>query len=367
MRRDYDSAYKAFYERLFQRWQVPVETQVEVGRRAKTIDVVIKCETEEHRLRLTGTAFAFVRRINSLELKSPEDALDVSNYMLILSRAYGLLAKQPTEAEQLPTQATLTILTSVRPTKILDDLQPELGFFPTSEPGVYLCNNQPIETRIIVATELEVIEKNFPLLILAKGQKLKEFLEEIIRRGLIEYLDVLFQVGVDPDTLMEGVINMAKRRTRYQINMEHFLTAWLEAFPDSADRVAALRQLLKEEERDASLRPASMEALRLLLESKLRHPLEAVALELGAVVASWVEAFPESARRIGPVRELLEEGERNASIQSKLEALSLLLESKFGQLPEALVSKLEALRDVDELDRLYRLALRAQTLDELGL
>jgi len=182
-------------------------------------------------------------------------------------------------------------------------------------------------------------------------------------------------VGVDPDTLMEGMINMAKRRTRYQINMDRFLTAWLEAFPDSADRVAALRQLLKEEERDASLRPVSMEALRLLLESKFRHPLEAVASELGVIVASWVEAFPERALKIGPLRELLEEGERNASreatekalIQSKQEALSLLLESKFGQLPEAIVSKLEALRDVAELDRLYRLALRAQTLEELGL
>ncbi len=313
MRRDYDSAYKAFYERLFQGWQIPVETQVEVGRRAKTIDVVIKCETEEHRLRLTGTAFAFVRRINSLELKSPEDALDVSNYMLILSRAYGLLAKQPTEAEQLPTNATLTILTSVRPTKILDDLQPELGFFPTSEPGVYLCNNQPIETRIIVATELEVIEKNFPLLILAKGQKLKEFLEEIIKRGLTEYLEVLFQVGVDPDTLIEGVREMAKRGTQFQINLERAVTALLEVSPESA----------------------------------------------------W---------RIDPLRELLEEGERNAReatekalIQAKREDLSLLLESRFGQLPEAIVSKLEALRDVAELDRLYRLALRAQTLDELGL
>ena len=31
MRRDYDSTYKAFYEQLFQRWQIPVETQVEVS------------------------------------------------------------------------------------------------------------------------------------------------------------------------------------------------------------------------------------------------------------------------------------------------------------------------------------------------
>ena len=145
--------------------------------------------------------------------------------------------------------------------------------------------------------------------------QLKEFLEEIIKRGLTEYLEVLFQVGVDPDTLIEGVREMAtQRRTRFQINLERAVTALLEVSPESA----------------------------------------------------W---------RIDPLRELLEEGERNASreatekalIQAKREALSLLLENKFGQLPEAVVSKLEALRDVDELDRLYRLALRAQTLEELGL
>ena len=61
MRRDYDSVYKTFYERLFQRWQVPVETQVEVSRRAKSIDVVIRCE-EEHRKRLKNTAFCFFPR-----------------------------------------------------------------------------------------------------------------------------------------------------------------------------------------------------------------------------------------------------------------------------------------------------------------
>jgi hypothetical protein len=152
---------------------------------------------------------------------------------------------------------------------------------------------------------LEVIEKNFPLLILAKGKKLREF-EEIIKRGLTEYLEVLFQVGVDPDTVMEGVVDMAKQQTKYQINMERFLTVWLEA-------------------------------------------------------------FPESAHRIAPLREALDINTREALIQAKREALSLLLESKFGQLPEAAVSKLEALREVEELDRLYRLALRAQTLEELGL
>ncbi len=46
MPKDYDSAYKEFYERLFQNWNIPVETQVEVSRRARSIDVVIKCDVK---------------------------------------------------------------------------------------------------------------------------------------------------------------------------------------------------------------------------------------------------------------------------------------------------------------------------------
>jgi hypothetical protein len=39
-------------------------------------------------------------------------------------------------------------------------LKTELGFVPTSEPGIYF-SDQEIERRIIVATELDVIEKNY--------------------------------------------------------------------------------------------------------------------------------------------------------------------------------------------------------------
>jgi len=45
----------------------------------------------------------------------------------------------------------------------------------------------------------------------------------------------------------------------------------------------------------------------------------------------------------------------------------LLLESKFGPLSEEFVSALEAVRDVNELTQLYKRALRARMLEEVGL
>ena len=314
MPQDYDAAYKAFYERLFQGWNIPIETQVEVSRRARSIDAVIRCQ-KVHLQRLQGTAFGFFLLINILELKGPEDALNRADYMRTVSRAYGLLAKQRTEAYGLPRNATLTIVCSVRPDTILDRLQSEFGFVPTDEPGGYI-SDQELQRRIIVATELEVIPKNYPLLILSKGPKLLEFFEEVVNKGLTEYVEVLFQVAVDidPETLTEGVIKMAEMHPEYKANLERAVAKWLTFSPDSVQRIAPLQQLLEERGRDASIRAS-----------------------------------------------------REAMIQAKQEALSLLLESKFGPLSEELAPKLEALSDVEELNRLYRRALDAQTLEEIGL
>jgi len=43
----------------------------------------------------------------------------------------------------------------------------------------------------------------------------------------------------------------------------------------------------------------------------------------------------------------------------------MLLKSKFSPLPEAFASTLEELSDIDELNRLFKRALDAQTLEEV--
>ena len=328
MPQDYDSAYKAFYERLFQKWNIPVETEVEVSRRARTIDLVIKCLTAHIQL-LKDTAFWFFRRTNSLELKSPEDPLTVSGYLLIISRIYALLSKQKEYENQLPSNATLTIVCSVRPDKILDDMKKEFGFSPTKKPGVYLSNKLGIETRIIVATELDVIEKNYPLLILAKGEKLLEFFEEIVRKNLTEYVEITLRVGVsiDPETLIEGVRKMRERSPEYQASLERAFTNLFTFSPESMERISPFREVLEEQR----------------------------------------QALEEQRQELEEQRRELEEEKRNTAIQAKREALSLLLESKFGSPSETLISQLSALRDVDKLNRLYRQALDARTLDEVDI
>ena len=96
---------------------------------------------------------------------------------------------------------------------------------------------------------------------------------------------------------------------------------------------------------------------------------------LKRALESWFEDYPQHIHEMAPIRRVLEEEKRNASIrasmdariQAKQEDLTLLLESKFGPLSKEFVSTLEALRDIDELNRLYKRTLDAQTLEEVGL
>lgn len=113
---------------------------------------------------------------------------------------------------------------------------------------------------------------------------------------------------------------MAEMHPEYKANLERALEILFEFSPDSVERIAPFRRALEKERKDA---------MRVLEEEK-RNAM-------------------------------------NAILQAKREALQLLLESKFGLFSEAFVSKLEAVHDIDELNRLYRQALQAQTLEAVGL
>ena len=54
-------------------------------------------------------------------------------------------------------------------------------------------------------------------------------------------------------------------------------------------------------------------------------------------------------------------------LDGKRQALSSLLEEKFGPLPEEAAARLQALESEDELDRYLKAILTASSLDDLGL
>ena len=133
--------------------------------------------------------------------------------------------------------------------------------------------------------------------------------------------------SADPETLIEGVRKMRERSPEFQASLERALTNLFTFSPESMERISPFREVLEEQRR--------------VLEEQRR-------------------SFEEQQRSF-------EECERNTAIQAKREALSLILENKFGPLSEEIASQLSAVSDVDELDKMLRRALDAQTLDEVGI
>jgi len=77
----------------------------------------------------------------------------------------------------MPDQRTVTIVCVTRPTKVLDDLQAHFRFVPTAEPGIYCNHEHQLPVWIIHPTELTLKPANYPLLPLARGAKLADFIE----------------------------------------------------------------------------------------------------------------------------------------------------------------------------------------------
>ncbi len=76
------------------------------------------------------------------------------------------------------------------------------------------------------------------------------------------------------------------------------------------------------------------------------------------VELTWADKLIEQGRQ---------EGRRVGLIEGKRETLLRLLKAKFGPLPEATSSRVEALDSLDELDSYFERALKATSLEELEL
>ncbi|OAD20564.1 hypothetical protein THIOM_003726, partial [Candidatus Thiomargarita nelsonii] len=168
----FDDTAKAFYHRLFKSWGLSVETERVVFSRSRTIDLVVRCNDADQK-RLQKTVFAHFRQFNALELKGFNDPLTVANYKRIMMRAWGLESQKPSAStdqdklSELPNQMTVTIVCVTRPDNILDKFKQELRFVQI-EAGIYYSDDV-LGRWIIHPSELALVEKNYPLLPLARG------------------------------------------------------------------------------------------------------------------------------------------------------------------------------------------------------
>jgi hypothetical protein len=191
----FDETAKAFYQRFFKSQGLSVETEYEVFSRSRQIDLVVTC-TDADQSKLQNTAFAHFRAKNAVELKGVHDPLTVDEYNLILMRAHGLgvpkyqkkSASKPTKKDLKKSEPslqlndiTVTIVCVTRPDKILNELKKAYRFVQ-KEAGIYYCD-EVLEKWIIHPSELDLVPKNYPLLVLARGDKLEQFISLCVRDG----------------------------------------------------------------------------------------------------------------------------------------------------------------------------------------
>ncbi len=256
----FDETAKAFYHHFFESRGFKVETEREVFSRSRKIDLVVKC-TDANRRQLQNTIFAHFRQLNALELKGVHDPLTVSDYNLIVMRADGLgvpkyqkkSASQkegkPTQQKekepiQLPSEITVTIVCVTRPDKILDELKQELRIVK-KEAGIYHCD-EVLGKWIINPSELDLVEKNYPLLPLARGEKLEEFISLCIDKGLNDYLQLIVDIGLatDPELIWQKILEV--KQMKHQIREETWpiIDRFFQEMPEAIGKLPTFQEAL---------------------------------------------------------------------------------------------------------------------------
>ena len=206
----WDAVYKQVLQRFFQKQQVLVNTEVEVGRLPRKIDIALVCSKEEAERLVLVSPFIFFEQHNLLEFKSPSDLLTPNEYKRIVARSYLYMAE--VELDDLSI-LTVCAVTSGKPIKVLSKTPKLVQFSPVAE-ALYKSDDK-LPFYVLVVAELAIEERNYPLLLFSKGRKRKAFLKELVRKVACdhtqqvakEYLRLAYQLY--PEDVME-VFSMSK-------------------------------------------------------------------------------------------------------------------------------------------------------------
>lgn len=227
------------------------------------------------------------------------------------------------EADQLPGHRTVTMVCVTRPDRILDGLKEELGFLPTAEPGIYLCDER-LPQWIIHPTELELAPRNYPLLPLARGKKLEQFIEVCLREGLTDYLQLILDVGLatDPLVIWQKILEVKQMRPVLPEETWKHIDEFFRKTPEAPSKLPFFQKAMQ-------------------------------------------EALAEG-ERLGEQRGE-QRGERIGALHTQQQTLIRLLRRKFSDVPDEVVRHIEAAEDTERLNEWLDGILDADTLADMGL
>ena len=238
---------------------IPIQTQVEISRLPRTMDVLVVAEQSGNLERIChGTAFDFFRVHNSIEFKGKSDPLTIFDYHLILGRAHLYLGERKISSSEM----TVTIVSARKPIKVLRQSQNDVKW---EEIGVgHYVSTDLLPVHLLVCNELPLEPKYYPLLLFASSQeKFRRFMLRLIEEENATYINYAFRANPD---LTKEVLRMAGKQSLYEKQLERIVKAvgddLLEQMPPEV-RVRGLT--LEERLRGLNLDTETLEKLKQLI------------------------------------------------------------------------------------------------------
>jgi hypothetical protein len=353
--KEFDNSAKAFYRQLFENWGILVETERVVFSRERTIDLVVTCNDADQE-RLQTTVFSHFKRLNAIELKGINDPLTEIDYNRIMMRAWGLGALKPKKAgeehsdddeeEELEdnldpdessdeddtdesqlnrcfTQRTVTIVCLTKPVKILTTFKDKYQFVKTDEDGIYHCQGR-LSQWIICPSELALVPKNYPLLPLAKGPKLAQFVDLCFQQKLFDYLQLIIDIGryTDPNAILQKILEVQQMTPQIRDETWAYADEFFRQRPELIWKVSTFQE-------------AAQRAKQQGVEQGLQQGVE----------------------------QGLQQGEQ----RGLQKALIHQLRCKFVSIPDSVVQKIEATSDIEQLNTWLSKFIIAKSLADTGL
>lgn len=211
-RAEIDPVFKEVMTFNFGQLSLPIETQVEVSRLPRTMDaLVLLLQAEDREKVREETAFDYFRVHNQLEYKGKEDRLTRDGYHLILGRSHLYLGEKQISTSEM----TVTIISSRKPRQVLHHSTEDVRW---EEVGLgHYKSTDILPVHLFVCNELEIVPKNYPLLLFAASkEKFRQFVEKIVSEDNTIY--TYYASRVEPEITKE-VLKMAGKQSLYENNL----------------------------------------------------------------------------------------------------------------------------------------------------
>jgi hypothetical protein len=208
--------------------KVEIKQEEYLSKEPLRIDVIIiKKEKDVKINKRIGQIF---KRYNIIEYKSPDDYVSIDDYFKGLGYVYlyksimNAYEKSRKEVDDIKIEElTLTFVCSNLPKKLISFLVEHKIKLDNSDNGIYYIDNEWIPVQIIVLSELENVEENYPLMVLSNNMYFKNAIEKIFTSineakeydNKIRLIEAAFRI--DPGIVSEVIKMYADRLNEEQM------------------------------------------------------------------------------------------------------------------------------------------------------